>query len=432
MALLKIVSGDSAGAAFEIGAGSYRVGRAPGNQLQMPDGSVSGAHCEISLDSVGNLLVRDLGSTNGTFIQGQRVREAFVMPGQSLRLGNLELMFENTAAAVAATAAPAMATALNLPPPPVPTVAAVKVGQTAHAAPVVAAPTMEAAPLPNGCINHPTVEAVAICNKCGTHACNECTRKQKVGRKVMHFCPRCGGSCRDMGEVAKAAAVEAAKTKTFGQGIARSLTYPFRGNGVIILICGTIFFGLVDLFRMGILTWSLRVMLWGYLFAFMQRIIVTTAQGEDDPPEFPEVSDYHEDIVVPFRQLVITLLVSLAPAIFAFIQMGALAGQFALLLGALYFPMALLGVAMSDSFAALNPIFVLSAVIKCFGQYILTCIVFTGLMFVYYQFQFAAEQEFGFAGWFVFWFIFLVFLIIGMRILGMMYYFNKKKLGWGL
>ena len=291
---------------------------------------------------------------------------------------------------------------------------------------------MEAAPLTNGCINHPTVEAIAICNKCGTHACDECTRKQKVGRKVMHFCPRCGGSCRDLGEVAKAAAVEAARTKTFGQGIARSLTYPFRGNGVIILICGTIFFGLVDIFRMGILTWSLWVMMWGYLFAFMQRIIVTTAQGNDDPPEFPEISDYHEDIVVPFRQLALSLIASLAPAIFAFIYMGALAGQFALLLGALYFPMAILGVAMSDSFAALNPIFVLSSVVKCFGQYVLACIVFAGLMFVFYQVQIASEVEIPLVGVFIFWFVYLIFLMIGMRILGMMYYFNKKKLGWGL
>src|SRR5688572_26952651 len=284
MALLKIVSGDSAGASYDIGAGSYSVGRADGNHVRLPDGSVSSAHCEVSLDPAGNLFVRDLGSTNGTYIQGQRVREALVLPGQKLRLGSLEMVFENAMAAAAAVAvsvpSAAMPMSVTIPPPPVPTGApAVRVAGIAPAAPppeAAAAATGEA--VPDGCINHPSVHAVAICNKCGTQACNECTRKQKVGRKVMHFCPRCGGACREMGEVAKAAAVEAARTKTFGQAIGRSLTYPFRGNGIIILICGTVFFGLVDAFRMGILTWSLWVMMWGYLFAFMQRIIVTTAQ----------------------------------------------------------------------------------------------------------------------------------------------------------
>src|SRR6185295_5331687 len=106
--ILKIVSGDSPGAAFPIGSGNHRVGRADGNDLCMPDGSVSSAHCEIALDPSGNLVVRDLGSTNGTFIEGQRVREALVQPGQHLGLGNLEMVFENSLAAAAQHLQPAM------------------------------------------------------------------------------------------------------------------------------------------------------------------------------------------------------------------------------------------------------------------------------------------------------------------------------------
>src|SRR3954467_10326187 len=120
MALLKIVSGDSAGAAFAVGNGEHRVGRADGNHIRLPDGSVSSSHCEITLDSSGNLLIRDLGSTNGTFIEGQRVREALVLPGQRLRLGNLQLLFENALATHAPPSPePAMPLPINLPPPPV-------------------------------------------------------------------------------------------------------------------------------------------------------------------------------------------------------------------------------------------------------------------------------------------------------------------------
>src|ERR1044071_9535407 len=117
MALLKVISGDLAGSAYAVGNGSLRVGRAEGNDLRMADGSVSSRHCELSLDGSGNLLVRDLDSTNGTFIEGQRVKEAFVQPGQRLRLGNLELVFEGDATAVA-NVEDAAPIALNLPPPP--------------------------------------------------------------------------------------------------------------------------------------------------------------------------------------------------------------------------------------------------------------------------------------------------------------------------
>src|SRR5207237_10852433 len=117
MALLKIINGDSAGASYAIGDGSHRVGRADGNHVRLPDGSVSSSHAEVLLDPAGNLIVRDLGSTNGTFINCQRVREAVVQPGQQLRMGGLELLFENS---VAPSHAPALPMPVNLPPPPVP------------------------------------------------------------------------------------------------------------------------------------------------------------------------------------------------------------------------------------------------------------------------------------------------------------------------
>jgi pSer/pThr/pTyr-binding forkhead associated (FHA) protein len=423
MALLKILNGDSAGAAFAIGNGDHRVGRADGNHIRLPDGSVSSSHCEVCLDAQGNLVVRDLNSTNGTFINGQRVREALVQPGQHLRLGSLELVFENS---LAASHEPAMPMPINLPPPPIPNAPA----PIAVAAP----PPMPLAPVADGCINHPGVAAIAVCKKCGTKACQECTKKQKVGRKIMHFCPQCGGTCTDLGEVAKQAAIDATRTKTFGQAITRSLSYPFRGNGIIILLCGTLFFGLLGIVPfLGLLVISVRVILWGYLFAFMQRIIVTSSQGEDDPPEFPEVSDYSTDILMPFFHLFITLVVSLLPAILAFAFLGTLAGEFALVLSALYYPMAVLGVAMSDSYTALNPVFVLSSIMKCFKQYLVACFVFAGLMFFYNNVQdMIYEIEIPILPYFIFWFVFLVFLMIGMRILGMLYYLNKQKLGWGL
>ena len=69
------------------------IGRADGNLFQISDPSVSGRHCEVRLTG-GELIVRDLQSTNGTFVDGKNIIEATLKPGQNLRLGDVELQLE--------------------------------------------------------------------------------------------------------------------------------------------------------------------------------------------------------------------------------------------------------------------------------------------------------------------------------------------------
>jgi hypothetical protein len=69
------------------------VGRSREADLQVRDRQVSGRHCSLSIDAAGpgpgplEVLVEDLGSTNGTFVDGRRIDRATVTPGQTLRLG---------------------------------------------------------------------------------------------------------------------------------------------------------------------------------------------------------------------------------------------------------------------------------------------------------------------------------------------------------
>jgi len=58
--------------------------------FQIIEPSVSGRHCEILLRG-NEVVVRDLKSTNGTFIQGERITEAILKLGQILRLGRVDL-----------------------------------------------------------------------------------------------------------------------------------------------------------------------------------------------------------------------------------------------------------------------------------------------------------------------------------------------------
>jgi hypothetical protein len=104
---LRLVSGAQAGESIQIERSGVLIGRRPGNDLVLKDASVSGRHALVRLEGE-QVVVEDLGSTNGTRVDGQKVERAEVTPGSSLKLGNieLELLVEGAAAAPEAPAAP--------------------------------------------------------------------------------------------------------------------------------------------------------------------------------------------------------------------------------------------------------------------------------------------------------------------------------------
>jgi pSer/pThr/pTyr-binding forkhead associated (FHA) protein len=72
------------------------VGRLEDNSFFIPEPSVSGHHCEVFIKGA-DVFVKDLNSTNGTFVDDNRILEGMVKPGQTLRLGQLELRLDNGA-----------------------------------------------------------------------------------------------------------------------------------------------------------------------------------------------------------------------------------------------------------------------------------------------------------------------------------------------
>lgn len=67
------------------------LGRKKPSDLVLPDPRVSSEHCELCAED-GALVVRDLDSVNGTFVNERRVREARLRDGDLLRLGNTHLV----------------------------------------------------------------------------------------------------------------------------------------------------------------------------------------------------------------------------------------------------------------------------------------------------------------------------------------------------
>jgi transcriptional regulator with GAF, ATPase, and Fis domain len=84
--VLAVVDGPSRGARAAVGSEIARIGTADGNDLVLLDRTVSRFHCELSVRG-NTIIIRDCGSTNGTLIDGVRVREAEIPPGTLVRIG---------------------------------------------------------------------------------------------------------------------------------------------------------------------------------------------------------------------------------------------------------------------------------------------------------------------------------------------------------
>src|SRR5579862_9283854 len=75
------------GAPISITKDLVLVGRKPDCDLRLDHKSVSKMHCVI-VKTDGLLLIRDLGSTNGTRVNGQRVRRAALLPNDQVNIAN--------------------------------------------------------------------------------------------------------------------------------------------------------------------------------------------------------------------------------------------------------------------------------------------------------------------------------------------------------
>ena len=103
MPRLVILSEGLTGRAHELKVEKTTIGRVDDNTFPIAEASVSSHHCEILLRG-SDIILRDLDSTNGTFINGQQLTgEAVLKTGQIIRLGQVEMRLEDAAAKPAAS-----------------------------------------------------------------------------------------------------------------------------------------------------------------------------------------------------------------------------------------------------------------------------------------------------------------------------------------
>lgn len=91
-AMLYVKRGTNVGATYLLDTDITRVGRHPDNEVFLDDVTVSRRHAEFRRDD-GQFVLRDVGSLNGTYVNGERIEVANLRLGDEVQIGKFKLVF---------------------------------------------------------------------------------------------------------------------------------------------------------------------------------------------------------------------------------------------------------------------------------------------------------------------------------------------------
>jgi hypothetical protein len=237
-----------------------------------------------------------------------------------------------------------------------------------------------------------------------------------------------------------------AASRSFYARLPGAFAYPFKGAGIIVLVCATIGFSAVSFISGTIFAILIRIALYGFVFLFMQNIILTTTSNEKEGLGFPEASGLFGAAFQLAGTVVASFWLTLGLEIAKFNGVGVPSEAIiaSVILGGVYFPMALLVVAMKDTVLAANPLVVIPAIAKAPTKYSVTAALTLAVFGIRQLGSLASggagkvslrthdESVFLVAiGIQAVWALLSVYLLtVTMRILGVFYNSSKKELGW--
>ena len=381
--------------------GANSIGRNEANDFVVEHSSVSSTHCQVNVQGA-KVIIKDLGSTCGTFVNATLVEEAVLRPGQTVRLGEVILRFEMEASAETELSSPATA------------------------------PRMAN----QFCQSHPGVLARYICPQCQKSFCDLCVNSRMINSQPRKLCRTCGAECTPM---LIAGPPTPAVEKPFAVLAGSAFSYPLNGDGLILILGGAIFYLLMDLLAMlsGFLGFFLMAFGTGYLICYAQRILGSSANGEKRMPDWPDFSSFG-DVFSPVFQFLGTAALSFAPAIALKLLASPNQPWFpwamtaSVVAGCFYFPMAFTAVTLFDTLEVLNPFVIVPSILKVPFAYTVAVLLLAGVY---------ALSAFGSAllgrllpvpllAMSISEFVGLYLLAVEMRILGLLYWSNQSKLGW--
>lgn len=199
------------------------------------------------------------------------------------------------------------------------------------------------------CAQHPNVAAMFRCDGCGKLLCGDCIKK---GHALL-FCVLCGERALPLneGQPATVKQVNRREAVTKPYSFTDALAYPFRGSGLLMFIVAVVAMMLVQIlltFGMGLWRYLFAAGFWSLMIGLQFSIVRTTAEGENELPEWPDYSDFGERVADVLTYAGIALLQFGPAALYLFLRMEPLvSGEGGLAFWAVFALLAWLGAALA-------------------------------------------------------------------------------------
>ncbi|MCC7537674.1 MAG: DUF4013 domain-containing protein [Deltaproteobacteria bacterium] len=333
------------------------------------------------------------------------------------------------------------------------------------------------------CAIHPDIAADRVCARCAAYACSDCALVRTIRDRQYEACPSCRGMLVGVGarglvadalplpdlESARAtplpppqpaqvvgprwpapqeqSGVNRIEGGSVGAHVERSATlfallpsalaYPLQGPGIFVIVTGTVFTWVIGLLSRAPLVGIIAAIFGaGYLAAYTLKVIEASAHGEKHLPPYPDFSDFWEDLLAPLMRVLSASFVSFALpcglAAFAVVKGGAspMLIVVAAALGLLYFPMALVAVAVRRTFFAASPHIVLRMIVAAPLEYGIACALVGALIGIRVAVHLTLAVVIPILGFFVGDLVAFYLLLVELRVLGLIYHVGRARLDW--
>lgn len=201
---------------------------------------------------------------------------------------------------------------------------------------------------PPVCVQHPAVAAAFRCDSCGKLLCPDCI---KQGHALL-FCGLCGERALPLqaGQPATVREVNRRQAISKPYSFHQALFYPFRGVGLYLFLAALAslaFVGLLLEYGFGCWPIVLALGLWSLMIGIQFKIVRSTAEGDNELPEWPEYMDWGERFWDILTYVVIVILEFFPVVAFTLLNMrSVLTTEPSLLFWAGFAVMAWLGTAL--------------------------------------------------------------------------------------
>jgi hypothetical protein len=299
------------------------------------------------------------------------------------------------------------------------------------------------------CARHPDVDAAFRCGRCNAQLCSLCVKHGEERGVKFRLCS-CGGRCE-----AVVVAAPPRRAAEVGGELADSFRFPFCGESLGPMAVGAAMYGIFGWLFGGSLANSIGrvsprssygpLALWatmgaliallgvsGYLFAYVELVIVHTAKGRDDPPGFPDFLSTWDSMWQPLVRLVLLLAISFGPGVVLVALLPGLAkiaGVVVLFAGLAWFPAALVAVAIFEGDQGFDPRLALAVIRVAPGPYAIAAALLVASSVAMVAGDWLLAPLPGVGGLLSGALTFYMATVAG-RVLGLAYRHHAERLGW--